>query len=71
MALSQDSRPFLERAGLIPFRRGPVPRMDLARHPIHSVPVAPPLPSGEASLDVQGLPPPDRGRTKPWPYPEE
>lgn len=66
--LSQDSKPFLERAGLIPARRGPRLRIDLSRHPIHRQVLDPPLPAGELASADNGLPPPDRGLTRLWPF---
>lgn len=66
--LSQDPRAFLERAGLIPTRRGPVATLDPGLHPIHSLPLDPPLPAAELVASPLSSPPTD-GRTTPWPVP--
>jgi hypothetical protein len=69
MATSRSAKNFMERIGIIPTRRGPVPRLDLSANLAHSLPLQKPLPSGESLLNSgqQGVPPPDRGLTTEWP----
>lgn len=68
---SQGARGFLERAGLIDTYRRPSPRISPADLLIHVAPVVPPFPVPIQQRYLEGIPPPDRGQTEPWPYPDE
>lgn len=71
MAISRSPIPFLERKGLIPTRRYPVPRLDLVRVAADNLPLDNPPQNPGAMLDAQGFPSPDRGKLDPWPPPAE
>jgi len=66
MAITMSAKLFLERAGLRPTYRRPVPTTVPDNHPIHDYPVSRPLPPATQIRD--GFPPPDRGSTQndPW-----
>ncbi len=68
MILSKGSNLYLERAGLVPTRRGPVRAYAPALNPAHRYPLSPPLPYPELLGATQGSPPPDRGLTTVWPH---
>lgn len=59
---------FLERRGIFPTRRHPVPSMVPAENAVHSYPLTPPHPDPDLLGATQGQPPPDRGQTEVWPH---
>lgn len=67
---TQRGRQYLERSGILPPWRNPVPRIEPDRFLIHTEPEAkiPPLPLPELLYHLNGDPPPDRGQTLPWPH---
>lgn len=66
MAITQDARLFLERAGLRPTYRRPSATFVQGDSQVHSYPVDAPLPRPDSVTD--GFPPPDRAQTQndPW-----
>lgn len=67
MAISKSARLFLERAGVKPTFRLPLPTFHPTANAVRNQPLEPPLPIAEAISN--GEPPPDRGLTKePWPH---
>lgn len=68
MAVSQNARLFLERAGLRPTYRRPSPMVIPGDNPVHSYPVDRPVVPYSDLPD--GFPPPDRPKTTndPWPF---
>ncbi len=67
MRISRASLWFLERAGLTPTRRGPMPMVAPGLNQAMNLPVSPPLPRPVTLLVTQGDPPPDRGLSTVWP----
>ena len=68
MALDQNARLFLERAGLRPTYRRPSPTVIPGDNPINNYPVdRPTIPPRDVP---DGYPPPDRPKTTndPWPF---
>jgi hypothetical protein len=61
---------FLERRGIIPTQRHPVPGANPDGNPVHYYPVTPPLPLPGFLWFENGLPSPDRGQTEIWPWGE-
>lgn len=68
MAVTMNSRLFLERAGLRPTYRRPCPTMVPGDSEVHAYPVDTPLPRAASVRD--GFPAPDRSQTlnDPWPF---
>jgi hypothetical protein len=66
--MSRSSRNYLQRLGLEPTIRRPLPTTAPDALIIHRQPVRPPLPHPTLLLPAQGAPPPDRGRTEAWPH---
>ena len=67
MAVSKSARLFVERAGIRPTYRRPVPTIAPGYSSIHSTDLTLSLPPSEFVFD--GDPPPDRGQTpEPWPH---
>ena len=71
---SRSGREFLERHGIIPTRRNPAtPRLNTTKHGLRVTTI--PLDKSQLDpallLDVQGSPPPDRGKKDPWPPDQE
>jgi hypothetical protein len=62
--------PFLERAGVIPVLRGPMPRIQPSTLKVHRAPVQAPLPLPEFQYVFDGANPPDRTETYDWPHPD-
>ena len=54
-------------------RQTPVrnPQLDLGRVRLHNIPLQPYQLDPGKMLDVLGAPPPDHGKTDPWPPPQE
>jgi len=62
--------PFLERIGLFPASRNPMPRIEPAALLAHTIPLEAPLPLYELQYHLDGEPePPDRPVTQEWPHP--
>ena len=61
---------FLERAGITPTLRHPVPSANPDQNLVHVYPVIPPLPLPDLVRFENGLPPPDRGQSDIWPWGE-
>ena len=61
---------FLERSGIFPTQRHPVPSVAPDSNPVHIYPVTPPLPLPVFLLPTNGIPPPDRGQSIIWPWGE-
>jgi hypothetical protein len=59
---------FLERAGILPTLRHPVPAANPDLNPVHDYPVTPPLPLPALLWPVNGIPSPDRGQSDIWPW---
>jgi hypothetical protein len=68
---SGGCRSFLERHFLLAADRLPAPRLALEASKINQIPLQPPLPLPPLQAHLNGMPPPDRGRTDEWPYPVE
>jgi len=66
MAITMSAKLFLERAGLRPTYRRPVPTTVPENNPVLRYPMSRPLPPAWTKTD--GYPPPDRGSTQddPW-----
>lgn len=58
---------YLERSGILPTRRNPLPRIEPDTLPVHAQALHAPLPAPEIVADVNGVPSPDRGVTQVWP----
>lgn len=67
LIFSTDPSAFLERAGAVPTRRGPVARLDFGCSPLDAAPLAPPFPAPEAAYAAARPASPDRITTFPWP----
>lgn len=67
MATSRSAVVFMGRAGLHPNLPAPAPRLAPDLLLVHTVPLASPRPDQGSLLGYEGLPPPDRGASKPWP----
>lgn len=65
--VSRSARLFLERAGLLPTWREPLPRADPAKNPVVTQRQEPPPVSAPFQGPSQGDPPPDRGASQEWP----
>ena len=61
---------FLERVGIFPTLRHPVPAANPDDNPVHVYPVTPPLPLPAYLRQENGCPPPDRGQSDVWPWGE-
>jgi hypothetical protein len=61
---------YLERTGIFPTLRHPVPAANPGMNPVHNYPLTPPLPLAEFQLIDNGCPPPDRGQSDIWPWGE-
>jgi hypothetical protein len=62
---------FLERAGIFPTPRHPVPAASPDTNPVHAYPlVPPPYPLPALLRGQNGCPPPDRGQSDIWPWGE-
>jgi hypothetical protein len=59
---------FLERCGITPTRRHPVPGQMPAENAVHDYPLGPLYPTPDQLRPTQGYPPPDRGQTEVWPH---
>lgn len=64
---TRGSRQFLERSGIVPTYRRPLPMFGPAQLTVHHLTLRPPLPLGEILDFINGEPPPDRGVTQLWP----
>jgi hypothetical protein len=70
MEIGKSARLYQERKGLRVTNRGPGPVMGLNDNLVHSIPMEPPFPVADLQEPTNGSPPPDTGRTKPWPHGE-
>jgi hypothetical protein len=71
---SRSARNFLERNGVYTTRRSPVmPRLDTTKVGlrVRTIPLDRSLLNPDLLLDNNGAPPTDRGKTDPWPPPQE
>ena len=71
---SRSGRNFLERNGIITTRRRlGTPRLNTTKHGllISVIPLEDDQLDPALLLDAGGSPPPDRGKTDPWPPPQE
>jgi len=69
MPVTKSSKMALERWGMIPTHRGPVPRFVPGDSPVHDVEIVRPLPLPEYVSN--GAPPPDKSSSQsqdPWPH---
>lgn len=66
MVISQASRYYMERMGLVETRTAPSPRIDLARNQIHTTRQADPVLTPRLRIAENGSPSPDRGVTLKW-----
>ena len=66
-AASRSAKLFLERAGLVPTLRGPLPSHDAESSAVHGLTLQSPLPLPEFQKVLRGDPSPDRGATQEWP----
>lgn len=68
MAVSRSALEFLRRKGLVGEDSRPRPRLDVTALLVHTVPLtSPPLPAQGVLEGFEGVPPPDRGASRPWP----
>lgn len=68
MAVSRSALEYLRRRGLIEDGLRPRPRLAIEDLKVHTVPLSsPPMPSMPVLQDFEGMPPPDRGASRPWP----
>lgn len=67
MHVSRSPQRFLERSGLRPTLRSPIPRMR-TDNPLHTYPLVWPLPHAHLSLAESGSTAPDRVVTQIWPH---
>jgi hypothetical protein len=58
---------YLERTGIMPTLRHPVPAASPDTNPIHVYPLVPPQPWPRMIRYENGCPPPDRGQSDIWP----
>ena len=65
MAVSRSAIEFLRRQGIEPTRVTVRPRLAIDDLLVHTIPVEKPL--ADVRMHATGCPPPDRGRTGPWP----
>jgi hypothetical protein len=68
MIISKASSYFLERAGITPTRRGPIPKLSITLHPAHFLSLTAPYPLPYLLQDTNGNPPPDRVQSEVWPH---
>lgn len=62
---------FLERAGIFPTQRHPVPSANPGGNPVHVYPLpVPPHPNPKLIWYENGIPSPDRGQSDIWPWGE-
>lgn len=67
---TQGARAFLERNGLLTTYRNPSPRTAPDELLVHRERLSPPFPVPALQAYLEGSPPPDRGQSLPWPYPD-
>jgi len=65
--VSKSPKRFLERRGIVPTYRRPMPTVNLNALRIRGYPLDPPFPSAEKIGYTQGFPVPDRGKSTVWP----
>lgn len=70
MPNSKSGLNFLQRIGLNQVIARPAPRLAPDEHSVHDLELEAPLPLPEFQKPLDGDPPPDRGVSEPWPYPE-
>ena len=69
MPISHSPLEFIRRHGLLEESVQPHPRLNLRGLRVHTVPISePPLPKAITLQEYEGVPPPDRGLTRPWPH---
>lgn len=61
---------FLERVGIFPTQRHPLPSVAPSNNPVHVYPLVPPHPDPCLIGYENGCPPPDRGQSDIWPWGE-
>lgn len=66
LRISRASIYFMERAGLLETRRGPVPKLSVSINSVHQFPMTNPYPAAAFRVEAQGNPAPDRGLTTPF-----
>ena len=66
MVVSQASRFYMERLGIVETRAAPSPRIDLARNQVHTTVQADPVLPHRLRTAENGSPSPDRGVTITW-----
>lgn len=64
-------RAYLERSGLMPTYRLPLPRFAGSQLTVHNEPLSAPLPDPALMYHINGDPSPDRGVTQVWPPTQE
>jgi len=69
MATSKASVAFMERSAIITTHRGQLgPVLATGMLKIHTIPLKPPLPVPSLLDADNGVPPPDRSQSEPWPW---
>lgn len=68
MLISQSSRRYQERRGVIPTSRLPTARVALRFNLVNSFPLSPPLPVPELMQPLTGAPNPDSPLATVWPF---
>ena len=71
MAASRSALQFLRRIGRVPTPAATSPRLDTDALRVNHLPLEEGQLNPALLLDANGSPPPDRGRTDPWPPPQE
>ena len=71
MPTSRSAVPFLRRNGLLQTLVVPRPRLDTGQLKAHTTPLTARQLDPALMLDANGDPPTDRGKTDPWPPPQE
>jgi hypothetical protein len=66
--ISRSALPVLRRLGLADEPVGPRPRFNASDLLVHTIPLnTPPNPAAGVLQNLEGVPSPDRGGTRPWP----
>ncbi len=68
MIITRNPVEYMRRKGLVEEPAQPKPRLDVRALLVNTIPIAdPPYPVANVLKDFEGVPPPDRGGTRPWP----